>query len=56
MPTPICGDGLRVQGEACDDGIANDYLLEGCLLNCTGAFKGWHCSGGSPTTPDACVE
>lgn len=31
-PPPVCGNGIKEAGEACDD--ANDYAGDGCLSNC----------------------
>ena len=48
----ICGDGLNVQGEDCDDG---DTDGNGCLADCTDTTPGWHCDGGSISSPRICV-
>ena len=50
----ICGDLFQVSGELCDDGNNTDTM--GCKSNCSGELNGWHCSGGSPTSPATCVE
>lgn len=39
----VCGDGLRVGGEACDDG--NRTLNDGCTATC-GLEPGWQCGDG----------
>ena len=52
--TPICGDGIVVQGEICDDGDNSD--TDKCLANCLGAVPGYFCSGGSTTSPSSCIE
>ena len=50
----ICGDGLRVVGEACDDGSKLDGI--GCLASCAGSVSGYHCFGGTFSSPDVCFE
>lgn len=51
---PVCGDGLKVFGEICDDGnLINDV---GCLADCSGTAPGYLCSGGSTTSPTICTE
>ena len=40
----ICGDGISVGKEDCDDG-KND--IEGCKDTCVGIRKGWKCTLGS---------
>ena len=50
----IWGDGLRVGSEAWDDGNKSDG--KGWLSNWSGAINGWHCSGGTISTPDICTE
>jgi len=37
----ICGDGILVGDETCDDGILNDGF--GCWTDCWGAYLGWDC-------------
>lgn len=50
--TEVCGDGLKVGTENCDDGT-NDGV--GCNLGCkTGAVTGWTCTGGSNITATTC--
>ena len=49
----VCGDGLRVGDEACDDG--NTVSLEGCSGDCVSIEDGYTCAGGSSTSADACV-
>jgi len=40
----ICGDGLKVHDENCDDGSDN---TEGCKIGCkTGSLLTWICTGG----------
>ena len=51
--SPICGDGIVVFSEACDDGLLDG---KGCLNNCTGEINGYYCSGGTPTTPSVCTS
>jgi cysteine-rich repeat protein len=41
--TPICGDGLNVKGETCDDGAKDG---KGCKDDCFGVIKGYTCIGG----------
>jgi cysteine-rich repeat protein len=48
----ICGDGLRVAPERCDDGGL--YSGDGCNSTC-GVEAGWSCRGGSSTAPDLCL-
>ena len=47
--TTLCGDGLVVGNEICDDGG-----LGGCLPDCSGATQNYTCSAGSPTTASVC--
>jgi len=42
--TPICGNGKREVGEACDD-VFRD--TRGCKYDCSGVLDGWLCFGGS---------
>jgi len=43
---PICGDGIRVAGENCDDGgMLGDR--KGCSDNCMSFEPGYTCSGGT---------
>lgn len=49
----ICGDGLRVADETCDDGNKADGI--GCLATCLGNITGYYCTGGTPSTPDVCI-
>jgi len=48
---PACGDGLRHSSEGCDDGNTNSG--DGCSNTCT-VEQGYICTGGTPTSPDAC--
>ena len=50
---PICGDGLRIGSEICDDWDTTDG--EGCLPDCLGEIDGWTCSGGDETQEDICL-
>jgi len=50
---PICGDGLVVAGEVCDDGNNSDGL--GCLADCSGSIDGFACTGGDLTTATICT-
>ena len=52
--TNICGDGIVVKGESCDDG--NDGDNAGCNDSCTGAIDGWECTPGSLTTASVCTQ
>ena len=52
--TSICGDGIVVLGEICDTG--NTEWIDGCNSSCTGELPGWHCSGGSLTSPSTCAS
>jgi len=38
---PICGDGLKVGNEVCDDG--NTISGDGCAGNCMSEEPGWVC-------------
>eukprot|EP00347_Sterkiella_histriomuscorum_P013733 403363576 len=51
----ICGDSIRINNTVglCDDG--NVVSGDGCSKICD-IETGWTCSGGSPTSRDACVE
>jgi cysteine-rich repeat protein len=49
----LCGNGLREEGEVCDDGSAD--ASPGCK-NCSAVTAGWSCAGGSYTVPDQCVS
>lgn len=49
----ICGDGLNMGANECDDGNKNSS--DGCSSTCTIEF-GWQCFGGSPTSKDTCRE
>ena len=40
-PVPVCGDGVRSSGEACDDG--NIYSNDGCASDCHTVELGWLC-------------
>ena len=44
----MCGDGLIVGTEICDD--ANAFDNQGCLSDCTGSLIGWTCNGVSSST------
>lgn len=50
---PICGDGIVVFGEKCDDG--NPGTQRGCNYDCSGALSGWNCTGGNLTNPTNCT-
>ncbi len=52
--TPICGDTMQVQGEACDDGLNTDS--QGCKNDCSGPINGYTCTGGSLTSVMTCTE
>jgi len=45
-PTSVCGDGVVIGNEGCDDGNQEDG--DGCSTQCT-VEKGWACAQGSPT-------
>ncbi|HSA32286.1 MAG TPA: DUF4215 domain-containing protein [bacterium] len=47
--SPICGDGLLVLGEACDDG--NEEPGDGCADDCTAIEPNWIC----PDAGEPCV-
>lgn len=49
---PLCGDGLRVGGENCDDGAQADG--DGCSAACV-EETGWKCTGGSVRSSDNCT-
>lgn len=49
--SPICGDGLVLGDETCDDG-SNDGI--GCAYGCIGNATGWNCTGGGPTSASIC--
>lgn len=46
----ICGDGLVIPPETCDDGG-----LGGCNSACSGNNTNFNCSGGSTASPSICV-
>lgn len=48
---PICGDGLVIPPETCDDGTNNGI---GCAIGCLGIAPGYSCSGGSLTSATIC--
>ena len=48
----VCGDGFRAGAESCDDGNLVSY--DGCSGDCTTIEAGFTCSGGTPTSIDAC--
>lgn len=49
----ICGDGLLLGTENCDDGSAD---TNGCGVGChVGGLPTWSCTGGTPTSPTTCV-
>ena len=49
----ICGDGLVLGTENCDDGSDD---LNGCYTGChSGSWPTWVCTGGSPTSATICV-
>ena len=54
VATNVCGDGLVVRGETCDneDKIIGDGIK--CLDDCSGNYIGWLCEGGSTTSPTIC--
>ena len=41
---PICGDGMIVGPEACDD--SNDLRGDGCAADCLSIEEGWECFDG----------
>ncbi|MCD6499090.1 MAG: SUMF1/EgtB/PvdO family nonheme iron enzyme [Deltaproteobacteria bacterium] len=45
-PTSVCGDGVVIGNEGCDDGNQEDG--DGCSTQCK-VEKGWACAQGSPT-------
>lgn len=47
--SPLCGDGMTVGAETCDDG--NQVSGDGCRLDCT-VESGWACTG----APSTCVR
>lgn len=48
--TPICGDGILVGLENCDDFSVSPGYVSGCEPGCqSGALSGFHCTGGSIT-------
>ena len=49
----VCGDGLRVGIETCDDG--NVVLGDGCGAACEAIEAGFTCSKGNASTTDICV-
>ena len=51
--TSVCGDGLRVPPEQCDDG--NNIGSDGCSSTCI-IEPMWVCTGGSPTSKDTCLS
>ena len=55
VATNICGDGLKVQGETCDNEgkVPGDGIK--CLDDCSGSHIGWFCTGGDHSTPSVCV-
>ena len=52
--TEICGDGLIVGFETCDDGNQTDN--RGCATNCRGLLSGWNCVGSNISFPSVCTE
>lgn len=50
---PVCGDGLRVAGETCDDG--NTSGSDGCSADCLTIETNYVCSGGSTSSIDTCT-
>ncbi len=52
--TAICGDGIVVSAEACDDGTPSDGL--GCASTCGGPIAGWFCSSPTPGATSVCNE
>jgi len=46
---PVCGDGLKVGNEVCDDGV-----LVGCLGDCSGPRANFTCTPGSSSSPSVC--
>lgn len=51
---PICGDGLRVSAEVCDDQSNGVTPEVGCATGCQGVANGYTCSGGTATGKDTC--
>jgi len=50
---PICGDGIVVGEEPCDDGVLKDR--KGCSDDCNSALIGWNCTGGDMESPTNCT-
>jgi len=50
--SPICGDGLRVGFETCDDGLVD---TRGCNSTCTGVVSGFSCSLASVPGTTVCT-
>lgn len=50
----ICGDGLKMNTENCDDGNYTDIHYSAGCVNCV-TEPGWVCSGGTHTSPDTCT-
>ena len=51
---PICGDGLRIGTEKCDNG--SNSGTGGWASDCTSVTAGWVCSGGSSSSADTCTQ
>ncbi|MBU1219944.1 DUF4215 domain-containing protein [Myxococcota bacterium] len=52
---PICGDGIIVQGEQCDQGSGNQANGDGCSANCQ-EEPGWDCTGTPSTCSPVCGD
>jgi len=50
---PICGDGIQVKNDECDDGTMGNG--EGCNGDCSGPLSGWDCKPGDLTKPTNCT-
>lgn len=48
---PICGDGLVMKEEVCDDKNSG-----GCTQDCKGSNSGYICTSGSTLSPSICVK
>lgn len=48
----ICGDGLKMPSETCDDGNIDNTSK--CKADCSGAVAGWTCIGGDSLSASNC--
>ncbi|CAI2360478.1 unnamed protein product [Moneuplotes crassus] len=48
----VCGDGIRQDGEACDD--ANQVSGDGCSQDCSTVEENWNCMLVTESGPDLC--